>query len=123
MEKSKKAILSANLTAKIIGIIAGVVILIVGINLMDVDVYSVGEYSMKFGADFYTEIYDVTRDVGGAVNRSIKSIHQCAGTILACIGALTIVVYLNKSVDAIMNLNTKKSAAILQEVHDELPDL
>lgn len=123
MEKSTKAILSANLTAKIIGIIAGIVILIVGINLMDVDVYSVGEYSMKFGADFYTEIYDVTRDVGGAVNRSIISIHQCAGAILACIGALTIVAYLNKSVDVIMNLNTKKPEEILQEVHDELPDL
>lgn len=123
MDKSTKAILSASLTAKIFGIIAGIAILIVGINLIKVDVYSIGESGIRFGADFYTEIYDVTQDVGGAVNRSIKSMHQCAGTILACIGALTSVGYLNKAVDVLLTLNTKKPEEIPQEVHDELPDL
>lgn len=123
MDKSTKAILSASLTAKIFGIIAGIAILIVGINLMKADVYFIGKSGMRFGADFYTEIYDVTQDVGGAVNRSIKSVHQCAGTILACIGALTIVGYLNKAIDVILTLNTKKPEEIPQETPDELPDL
>lgn len=123
MDKSTKAILSASLTAKIFGIIAGIAILIVGINLMKADVYSIGKSGVRFGADFYTEIYDVTQDVGGAVNRSIRSMHQCAGTILACIGALTSVGYLNKAVDVILTLNTKKPEEIPQEVHDKLPDL
>ena len=123
MEKSTQSILRASLVAKIIGIVLGIVLLIVGINLTKVEIYSIGTYDMRFGADFYTEIYDVTQDVGGAVNRSIRSMHQCAGTILACVGALTIVGYINKAVDIVLSLHTKNTEAASQEDRDELPDL
>ena len=123
MEKSTQSILRASLVAKIIGIVLGIVLLVVGINLTKVEIYSIGTSDMRFGADFYTEIYDVTQDVGGAVNRSIRSMHQCVGTILACIGALTIVGYINKAVDIVLSLHTKNTEAAPQEDRDELPDL
>ena len=123
MEKSTQSILRASLVAKIIGIVLGIVLLVVGINLTKVEIHSIGTSGMRFGADFYTEIYDVTQDVGGAVNRSIRSMHQCAGTILACIGALTIVGYINKAGDIVLSLHTKNTEAAPQEDRDELPDL
>ncbi len=69
--------------ASLIGIGLGIAMLIVGFCVQGINVDS-GSYSdsysatvgsnIKFGADFYTEIYDVTKDVGEAVNAANKNI-------------------------------------------------
>lgn len=70
--------------ASIIGIVLGVVIIIVGFCVQGINIdagvhegYSmptIGSY-IKFGADFYTEMYAVTQDVGEAVNSANENIH------------------------------------------------
>lgn len=70
-------------TANMIGIIVGIVIIIIGFCVqgtqIDSSAYSFGSgpeigKSIKFGADFYTEMYDVTKDVGLAVNSANRTI-------------------------------------------------
>jgi hypothetical protein len=70
--------------ASIIGIILGIAIIIVGFCVQGINVDAddhesygtptIGSY-IKFGADFYTEMYAVTQDVGDAVNSANKNIH------------------------------------------------
>ena len=64
--------------ASIIGIVLGVAIIIVGFCVqgvsVDVSSSSIGRY-ITFGADFYTEMYAVTQEVGEAVNSANKNIH------------------------------------------------
>ena len=57
--------------------IIGLIIVFIGISVGNYDVTtdSIGEY-IKFGADFYTEIYDVTKQVGWAVNNATKQISK-----------------------------------------------
>ncbi len=71
-------------TASIIGIILGIAIIIVGFCVQGISVDAGGheDYgtptigsNIKFGADFYTEIYAVTQDVGDAVNSANMNIH------------------------------------------------
>ncbi len=76
----------------IIGIIVGIAIVIIGFSIMSADYAyvsystasfneitnstktgSIGE-SIRFGADFYTEMYSVTQDVGYAVNNNTAAV-------------------------------------------------
>ena len=71
----------------VIGMVVGVAIVIAGFCVRSVDSYSdsgtyvntanVGQ-NIKFGADFYTEMYSVTKDVGNAVNNAPKEISEAA---------------------------------------------
>ena len=78
----------------IFGIIIGIVIIIIGFCVQDIRVDSsdttVGSSNMKFGADFYTEIYDVTRDVGLAINNAQENICNAVERICDAIGWLII---------------------------------
>lgn len=51
--------------------------------------YSIGE-QIKFGADFYTEMYDVTIDVGHAINYAINDLIRAMGWLIISIGAIDI---------------------------------
>ena len=71
-------------TASIIGIVLGIAIIIVGFCVQGINVDAGGHESygtptigsyIKFGADFYTEMYAVTQNVGDAVNSANKNIH------------------------------------------------
>ena len=73
----------------IIGIIVGVIIIIIGFSLQDTSNYSIGE-SIKFGADFYTEMYDVTKDVGRAINYAINDLICAVSWLIIAIGAVDI---------------------------------
>ena len=81
--------------ASIIGIVLGVAIIIVGFCVqgvsVDVSSSSIGRY-ITFGADFYTEMYDVTRDVGFAINGAKHSIADAAESVCNAIGWLIVAI-------------------------------
>ena len=112
-----------NKTTKVLGIMVGIGIICLGTTLLSVDLSTIGK-SISFGADFYTEIYDVTQDVGRAVNQMIRSIHKCSGWGLITIGAITTINYLDKLVDS---FSAEKADKPEENNHDndanELPDL
>jgi hypothetical protein len=72
----------------IAGIIVGIVIVFAGFSVEN-SYPEIGR-SIKFGADFYTEIYDVTQDVGRALNSAINSLISAIGTLITAIGAIDI---------------------------------
>ena len=74
----------------IIGIIVGIAIVIIGFLLQNTHSANIGEGYMKFGADFYTEIYDVTRDVGMAITHSINDLIVAISWLIVSIGAIDI---------------------------------
>lgn len=93
-----------------IGIIIGVIIVIIGFFVQGIKIessdYSVGEYGTKFGADFYTEIYDVTRDVGISVNKTrenvchgLERVCDAIGWLIVVIGVLDILHFVAKKAD------------------------
>ena len=73
----------------IIGIIVGIAIIVMGIILMDTSSYGIGGY-IKFGADFYTEIYAVTRDVGHAINYAINNLIRTVSWLIIAVGAIDV---------------------------------
>ncbi len=83
----------------VLGIMIGITIIIVGINVKDVeysraDTGGIGRY-ITFGADFYTEIYNVTKDVGYAVNNNtiaLNNITNVLANICNAIGWLIIAI-------------------------------
>lgn len=81
-----------------IGMLVGFILIIIGLNVRTPEVYKIGE-DIAFGADFYTEIYDVTRDVGGAVNIATKNICNAIGWLIFAIGAFDICFFLRKMFD------------------------
>ena len=87
-------------TASIIGIVLGIAIIIVGICVMNPETYTVGDPFIKFGADFYTEMYDVTRDVGGAVQRAYKNICNAIGWLIVAIGLFDVAYFVCKMVSS-----------------------
>ena len=82
-------------TASIIGIVLGIAIIIVGfcVQGISIDVYgsSIGR-DIAFGADFYTEMYDVTRDVGYAVNGAKTAIAEATEGVCDAIGWLIVAI-------------------------------
>lgn len=75
--------------APIIGIIVGVVIIVIGFSLQDTYNYSIGK-SIEFGADFYTEMYAVTKDVGRAINSAINDLICAISWLIISLGAIDI---------------------------------
>ena len=89
----------------IIGMIVGIVIVIAGFCVMNPNKSSIGQH-ITFGADFYTEIYDVTREVGGAVNTATQSICKAIGWLIVALGAIDFCYFLSKMI----GLNPKKKS-------------
>ena len=73
----------------IIGMAVGLIIIIIGFCLQDTSNYGIGE-SIRFGADFYTEIYAVTQDVGRAINYAINDLICAVSWLIIAIGAIDI---------------------------------
>ena len=79
----------------VLGIIVGLVIIILGISTVDTytSTYDVSG-GLAFGADFYTEIYDVTSDVGHAVNcntNALAKVCEAIGWLIISIGAIDVI--------------------------------
>ena len=75
-----------------LGIAIGLLISFLGFLVTTMDIGTattdkIGE-DIKFGADFYTEMYDVTKDVGKAVNNVTKEINDAIDKICTAIGML-----------------------------------
>ena len=56
--------------------------------------------SIRFGADFYTEMYDVTQDVGRAINRAINDLIRAVGWLIVSLGAIDICFFVYKLIQA-----------------------
>ena len=79
--------------ASVIGIIIGIAVIILGIVITSsARVYRVGK-NIRFGTDFYTEIYDVTQQVGEAVYYVSASLEGAIGWLLIAIGAIDVSVF------------------------------
>lgn len=81
----------------ILGIIVGLIIIFIGLETTDtyISTYSV-DSGIRFGADFYTEIYDVTSDVGKAVNyntQGLERVCEAIGWLIFSIGALDVLAF------------------------------
>ena len=83
--------------AAIIGIVVGFIIIIIGFCIQNTSVYGIGE-SIKFGADFYTEMYSVTKDVGYAINYAINDLIRAIGWLIISLGAINICFFAYKLV-------------------------
>lgn len=84
----------------ITGIIVGVVIIFIGLLVQATDISHegklVGDSSTRFGANFYTEMYQVTLDTGYAVNnaqknicKGLESVCNAIGWLIVAVGAFT----------------------------------
>ena len=82
-------------TTSIIGIVVGIIIVIIGFFVQDTSNYGIGE-SIKFGADFYTEMYAVTKDVGRAINYAINDLICAVGWLIIVIGLFDIAYFVCK---------------------------
>ena len=82
-------------TASIIGIVLGIAIIIVGFCVQGISTErhttTIGS-NIKFGADFYTEMYDVTRDVGHAINNAKNTIGDAVEGVCDAIGWLIVAI-------------------------------
>lgn len=85
--------LSEKQVACIFGLVMGLAIIFAGVCVQGISVEihngSIGR-DIAFGADFYTEMYDVTRDVGYAVNGTKAAIADAAEGVCDAIGWLII---------------------------------
>ena len=80
------------------GIIVGITSIIAGIILQDSPNLYTGE-NLKFGADFYTEMYGITRTVAHTVESTMCEILYAISALLFIIGALAICFFTYKLID------------------------
>lgn len=92
----------------VIGIVVGVAIIIIGFSLQGTSVYAIGE-QIKFGADFYTEMYAVTQDVGHAINYAINDLIRAVGWLIVSLGAIDICFFGYKLAEGIKASGNSKS--------------
>lgn len=95
-------------TASVIGIVLGIVIIVSGFFVQGISIErtssSIGR-DIRFGADFYTEMYDVTRDVGYAVNNAkntivdaVEGVCDAIGWLIVAIGVFDVAYFIYKMV-------------------------
>lgn len=110
---TKEAAKRKNNILPFISLVIGIVILVMGIFVITqkahTKVFSASEYdaaSAKFGADFYTEIYEVTdiivdelndvnngmEIISSSINNIIDAIYFSAGMIIIALGLVTIAI-------------------------------
>jgi ribosomal protein L40E len=82
-------------TSCILGIVVGIAIIIIGFSVQDTSSYGIGK-PIEFGADFYTEIYDVTKDVGHAINWTIRDLISAVGWLIVSLGAFDVCYFISK---------------------------
>ena len=90
--------------ASIIGGLFGIVIIIIGFCVMGISVETYGVTigsDIKFGGDFYTEMYDVTRDVGRAINstrvtlvNAVEGVCDAIGWLIVAIGLVDVAYFI-----------------------------
>ena len=81
-----------------LGIIVGITSIIAGIILQDTPNLYTGE-NLKFGADFYTEMYGITRTVASTIESAMCEMLYAISALLFVIGALSVCFFAYKLVD------------------------
>ena len=81
--------------ASVFGIFIGIIAIIAGISMLNTSIGGIGEY-ITFGADFYTEIYSVTRELGWSVSSATQAICNGIGWLLIVSGGFSICHFLTK---------------------------
>ena len=99
-------------SVSIIGMIVGAIIIIIGFLLQNTSLYSIGEF-ITFGADFYTEMYEVTIEVGEAINKAINDLICAVSWLIISLGAIDICFFAYKFAKAseASNSNTEETSA------------
>lgn len=92
----------------VIGILVGAFIIFIGLTMVSggyswTSTETIGE-PIQFGADFYTEIYSVTKDVGNAVNNVVEATNSLGsvmsdvaygiGWLIVSLGAIDVCAFL-----------------------------
>ena len=95
--------------ACVIGIFIGIGIIAFGMEQTNLFFTDIGE-SIKFGADFYTEMYDVTKEVGYEICNALGYIRRAIGLLIVSIGAVDVCYFLFKLFDV---TNTKKKDIVI----------
>jgi hypothetical protein len=108
-------------TASLVGIFVGIIIIIIGLCVQGISISAyhtdIGK-DIKFGADFYTEIYAVTQDVGAAINSlkytvatAVESVCDAIGWLIVSLGAIDVCFFAYKYIveitQAIKNQDAK----------------
>ena len=90
-------------TASIIGIVLGIAIIIVGFCIMNPETIllgkrdSLGSLLGNYGADFYTDIYHMTYEVGFEVQNAYVNICNAIGWLIVAIGLFDIAYFIGKA--------------------------
>jgi rubrerythrin len=75
----------------LLGAIIGIIIVFIGIHVQGISIdrshTTIGE-NIKFGTDFYTEMYEVTQDVGQSINSLKSTVANAAESVCDAIGYL-----------------------------------
>ena len=113
MNKEKKKA-KFELVYSIVGIAVSVALLIIGIFAW-CDAGSIGylRQGLRFGADFYTEMYDVTESVMinvANVGNAVYSVCELIGSVLTVVSVLMLVFYIKKMIFCIIDLGGEKKA-------------
>lgn len=110
----------------IIGIIAGALTVIFGIFLSHPSVGGFGE-TKAFGADFYTEIYSITKATAQNVADVVDIIYDFARCLLISLGVFEILFFIYKLVSIYNESDTVKIKKTeyeeVKEIENELPEI
>ena len=114
--------------ASFVGVIVGIVIIIIGFSVMNPETYLLGERDslgslIEFGADFYTEIYHMTYQVGHQVQQGYVNICNAIGWLIVCLGAIDICYFLVKTIDVTAPVNGNTSGEEQIVVSNEKPSV
>lgn len=106
------------------GVVLGVFAIVIGFVVMNPETYILGRRDalgslVEFGADFYTEMYHMTYQVGMEVQRAYANVCNAVGWLIVFFGAFDICYFLSKIVQMKQEVEVQESVS----AQDELPDL
>ena len=112
-------------TASLVGILVGIIIIIIGLCVQGISINAyrtdIGE-DIKFGADFYTEIYAVTQDVGAAINSlkytvatAVERVCDAIGWLIVSLGAIDVCFFAYKYILAACSKVSRNNTNIITD--------
>ncbi|MCL2695235.1 MAG: hypothetical protein FWE69_02795 [Clostridiales bacterium] len=102
----------------LIGLCAGIFAIVMGIVVMAAKA-SDGASSMKFGADFYTEIYYASHNMSWNLSRLIKAVKLGFGSLLLFFGIIDVCYILSRIAKDKPILQVSTPVSTIQEQRQE----
>lgn len=100
----------------IIGISAGIFIIIYGVFFVDCYMCAYTDSSIAFGADFYTEVYQATAHAANNICTVNNTIEECVRAILVVIGVVDICYFAFKTAVCISEPSGEKKLVVSDNV-------